>query len=104
MDFMCWLVSDSEAAQTLVDQLGVLPYKDAPESVDPFYAQEQTYEDRGNYIMTWNFSYTPNVDEFRSNLVSALNAYNDSPSDSTWEGVRTAFVDGWAEQYKKANG
>ena len=53
--------------------------------------------------MDWDFSYTPNVNDFRSKLVSALNAYNNAPSDSTWEGVKKAFVDGWAEQYKKAN-
>ena len=48
-------------------------------------------------------NYQPNVDDYRAALVSALNAYNANPSDKTWADVRTAFVDGWATQYKKAN-
>ena len=44
------------------------------------------------------------MDEYRAALVSALNAYNADQSDANWEGVRTAFVDGWAAQYQTVNG
>ena len=103
MDFMVWLVTDPDAAAAMVAANGTMPYKQTPEGDNPYLNDAKKYSDAGNYIMDWDFSYTPNVNDFRSNLVSALNAYNNAPSDSTWEGVKKAFVDGWAEQYKKAN-
>ena len=54
--------------------------------------------------MNWATNFQPNVDEYRAALVSALNAYNADQSDANWEGVRTAFVDGWAAQYQTVNG
>ena len=54
--------------------------------------------------MDWATNYQPNVDDYRAALVSALNAYNADQSDANWELVKTAFVDGWAVQYKAANG
>ncbi|OFK22285.1 ABC transporter substrate-binding protein [Olsenella sp. HMSC062G07] len=103
MDFMVWLVSDADAAQAMVDGLGILPYKNAPASANVYLANAQSYADAGNYNLDWDFNYTPNVEQYRANLVSALNAYNAAPSDASWEGVKTAIVDGWATQYKAAN-
>ena len=74
MDFMVWLVSDPDAAGRMVAELGVLPYKNAPESTNGFLA------------------------------AAALNQYNADQSDANWEQVRIAFVDGWAAQYQAVNG
>ncbi len=104
MDFMVWLVSDPEASAKMVEQLGVLPYKNAPESTNGFLKNAADYTAAGNYVMPWVTNYQPNVDDYRAALVSALNQYNDDQSDANWEQVRTAFVDGWAQQYQKANG
>jgi raffinose/stachyose/melibiose transport system substrate-binding protein len=54
--------------------------------------------------MWWATNYQPNVDAYRAAVVSALNDYNANPTDDTWAKVVTAFVDGWAVQYKAANG
>ena len=62
------------------------------------------YSNNGCYVMNWATNFQPNVDEYRAALVSALNAYNADQSDANWEGVRTAFVDGWAAQYQAVNG
>ncbi|MDO4973142.1 MAG: ABC transporter substrate-binding protein [Eubacteriales bacterium] len=104
MDFMMWLVTDPEAAQIMVDQLGVLPYKNVPESANGFLADANNYAADGCYVMDWATNYQPNVDDYRAALVSALNAYNADQSDANWELVKTAFVDGWAVQYQSANG
>ena len=50
--------------------------------------------------MDWATNFQPNVDEYRKDLVSALNAYNADQSDANWAKVKEAFVDGWAKQYK----
>ena len=44
------------------------------------------------------------MDEYRAGVVSAINQYNADQSDANWELVRTAFVEGWAVQYKAVNG
>jgi len=104
MDFMVWLVTDPEASAVMVDQLGVLPYKHVPASANGFLAAAAKYSDDGCYVMDWATNYQPNVDDYRAALVSALNQYNADQSDANWELVKTAFVDGWAVQYKAANG
>ena len=104
IDFMLWLVSDPEAAGQMVEQLGVLPYKNAPASANGFLNDANAYSEKGCYVMDWATNYQPNVDDYRAALVSALNQYCADQSDANWEAVRTAFVDGWALQYQKANG
>ena len=104
IDFMVWLVTDPEASAKMVEQLGVMPYKSAVKSTNGFLNDANTYSANGCYVMDWATNYQPNVDDYRAALVSALNAYNADQSDANWQAVVTAFVDGWAVQYKAANG
>ena len=103
IDFMVWLVSDKDAAALMVEQLGVLPYKNAPASSNGFLKDAEKYTADGCYVMDWATNYQPNVDDYRAALVSALNKYNADQTDANWAEVKTAFVDGWAVQYQKAN-
>ena len=43
------------------------------------------------------------VDTYRAALVSALNPYTADQSDANWAAVKTAFVDGWANNYGKTS-
>ena len=104
IDFMHWLVTDPEASEKAVATFGVMPYKSAAESTNPFLAQANAYLADGCYNMWWATNYQPNVDAYRATVVSALNQYNADPTDANWEQVVTAFIDGWATQYKAANG
>ena len=104
MDFMVWMVTDPDASRKLVDSFGVMPYKSAATPTNGFLAAADKYTSEGCYVMDWATNYQPNVDDYRAAAVSALNQYNANPSDSTWAQVVTAFVDGWAVQYQKANG
>ena len=104
IDFMVWLVSDAEASKTMVEQLGILPYKNAPESANGFLKNADEYTQKGCYTMDWATNYQPNVDAYRADLVSALNAYTADQSDANWDVVKEMFVDGWANQYKEVNG
>ncbi len=102
MDFMVWCVTNEEASRKLVDTFGVMPYS-AAESTNGFLAAANKYSADGCYVMDWATNYQPNVDEYRKALVSALNAYNANQTEANWEKVKTAFVDGWAYQYKQIN-
>ena len=104
IDFMHWLVTDPEASAKAVETFGVMPYKSAVESTNPFLAQANAYLANGCYNMWWATNFQPNVDAYRATAVSALNQYNADPTDANWQQVVTAFIDGWATQYKAANG
>ncbi len=104
IDFMVWLVSDPDANKAMVEQLGIMPYKNAVASTNGFLNDAAKYTADGCYVMDWATNYQPNVDEYRKVLVSALNAYCADQSDANWAAVKTAFVDGWAVQYAAING
>ena len=104
LDFMKWLVTDPEASAIAVGTFGVMPYKSAVASSNPFLAQANAYLANGHYNMWWATNYQPNVDAYRAAAVSAMNAYNADPTDANWEQVVTAYIDGWAVQYQAANG
>ena len=104
IDFMVWLVSDPDASAKMVEQLGILPYKNAVESSNGFLTDAAEYTANGCYVMPWVTNYQPNVDEYRRGLVAALNQYNADQSAANWEQFRIAFVDGWAAQYNTVNG
>ncbi len=103
LDFMKWVVTDPEASKIAVDTFGVMPYKNAVASANPFLAQANKYASEGKYTMPWVTNFQPNVDAYRKAAVSAINDYNANPTDANWDKVETAFVDGWAVQYEAAN-
>jgi raffinose/stachyose/melibiose transport system substrate-binding protein len=103
MDFMVWCVTNADASRKLVNTFGVMPYKSAAESTNGFLAAANEYANNGCYVMDWATNYQPNVNEYRAALVSALNDYNKDQTDANWAKVKTAFVDGWATQYKAVN-
>ena len=99
MDFMVWLVTDREASSALVEELGVMPFRQVPPSGNGFLRNAEEYTARGCYVMDWATNFQPNVDQYRAGLVSALNRYCAEPSEENWASFRSAFVDGWAIQY-----
>ena len=104
LDFMYWLVTDAEASALAVDTFGVMPYKQAVASANPFLAMANDMAAAGKANMWWATNYQPDVDNYRAALVSALNDYNADPTDAKWEAVETAFVAGWATCYANVNG
>ena len=102
--FMKWLVTDPEASAKAVETFGVMPYKNAAESSNPFLAMANEYAGNGHYNMWWATNYQPNVDAYREAAVAAMNQYDADPTDANWETVVAAFINGWAVQYQAANG
>ena len=100
LDFMKWLVSSEEGTKMMAEQFGEIPYKGAAESGNIFLKDAKNLIEAGKYNVDWAFNYTPNVDEWRATLVSAMNEYDNGGS---FDVVKAAFVDGWATQYQAAN-
>ena len=103
LDFALWLVTDPEAAKAMVEELGVLPFTGSPEGTNPYLNDAANLSSKGNYTMDWATNFQPNVETYRAALVSALNAYTGDLSDANWDAFKTAFVDGWANNYGKTS-
>ena len=104
LDFIYWVVTSDAGTQMLAKEFGPIPFKAAKESENVFFNDANEYMANGNYTMTWAFNHTPNVDSWRAGVVSALATYSADQTDANWEGVKTAFVDGWAYEYGVQNG
>ena len=102
LDFLYWLVTDTEASTIAVGAFGVMPFESAQDPANPFLQQSNAYLSEGRENMWMQSLYQPNVEAYRATAVSALNAYNANPTDANWDMVVTAFVDGWAVQYSAA--
>ena len=102
IDFLVWLVSDPDAAAVYVENMGAVPFKNAPASTNKFVADGNAMLAAGKTSISWAFNYTPNVDAWRATVVTALAAY--SAGTAEWSAVVTAFVDGWAYEYGVVNG
>ena len=100
LEFMKWLVTSKEGTKVMAEQFGAIPYKKAADSGNVFLKNANDLLEAGNYNVDWAFNYTPNVDEWRASLVAAMNKYD---AGGSWDDVKTAFVQGWAAQYKAAN-
>ncbi len=100
--FMKWVVTSDAGTKMMAEQFGPIPFKNAKTPENVFFADANEYIANGKYTVTWAFNHTPNVDEWRAGIVSALTDY--SAGNGDWAAVETAFVDGWAAQYAKQHG
>ena len=100
--FMKWVVTSDAGTKMMAEQFGPIPFKAAKTPENVFFADANEYIANGKYTVTWAFNHTPNVDEWRAGIVSALTDY--SAGNGEWAAVETAFVDGWAAQYAKQHG
>ena len=96
LDFMKWVVTSEEGTTMMAEQFGPIPFKAAKEPENVFFKDANELIAKGNYVVTWAFNWTPNVDTWRAGVVAALTQY--SAGDS-WDNVVAAFVQGWATQY-----
>ena len=98
LDFMKWVVTSEEGTNMLAEQFGPIPFKNAKETENVFFTAANEYIADGNYVVTWVFNYTPNVDVWRAAVKSALLQYSANGGD--WKNVETAFINGWEKQYQ----
>lgn len=99
LDFLTWVVTSEEGTTALAQNMGfVSPFKKAKKVDNTLANIMNEYVAAGRYNVSWDFNYTPNVDVWRADLVSALAAY--SAGRGNWDAVKKAFVDNWKTQYE----
>ena len=70
-------------------------------SKNAFGAQATEMQAAGKTSVAWSFNATPNVDDWRKDVVNALTDY--TSNGGSWDAVKSAFVDGWANQWTLAH-
>ena len=102
LDFLYWCVTSDKGTSAMADDMGfVIPFKAAKDSTNPLIAIANQYVADGKTSVDWCFSTMPS-EEWKNGVGSALTAY--AAGTGKWDDVVTAFVDGWAKEYKLANG
>ncbi len=95
LEFLNWVITSDEGRDAITNQMGLTaPY-------DTFAQAANKLMTDGKTSVAWSFNATPNVDDWRADVVSALTAY--TAGEGEWDAVKTAFVDGWANQWKIAH-
>lgn len=103
--FLEWCITSDEGRQTLAHEMGfVTPFDtfgDAYTADNPLQRAANEYLAMGRTPVAWSFTTIPS-ETWKNNVGDALLEY--AQGTGSWEQVRTAFVDGWAEEYRAANG
>ena len=112
LDFMNWCVTSEVGTTAMCGGEGampsgqpgmgfVIPFQGNLESSNPLVNIGNQYVADGKTSVDWCFSTMPS-EEWKNGVGSALTAY--AAGTGKWDDVVTAFVDGWAKEYKLANG
>ena len=103
LEFLYWVVTSEAGTKMLSEQFGTVPFKNAAQVTNGFSNAAIEMFREGKYTVTWAFNYTPNVDNWRAGIVTALTAYTADQTDENWQKVVDAFVTGWAIEYNTQN-
>lgn len=105
LTFLEWVITSDEGRSALVNDMGLsCPFDTFTGDYAPsneFGAKATEYTNAGKTSVAWAFNATPNVDDWRADVVAALVSYTKGEGD--WDAVVTAFVDGWADQWAIAH-
>lgn len=99
LDFLNWVITSDEGRRVLSHDMGfVTPFdtfeKEIPQN--PLAKAAEEYLKEGKQPIAWTFTTMPS-ERWKNGVGSALLEY--AQGTGTWEGVKTAFVDGWAKEY-----
>ena len=108
LDFMNWCVTSETGTKAMcgaadampsgADGMGfVIPFNGNLESENPLVNIANDYVSEGKTPVSWNFSTMPS-EQWKNDLGSALTTYASDQTDSNWDLVKSAFVDGWAKE------
>lgn len=107
LDFINWCVTSDTGTKAMCGADGAMPSGEAGMGFVIPFEGNQPSENMLNQIadevnsektpVSWNFSTMPS-EEWKNGVGSALTTYAADQTDGNWDGVVTAFVDGWATE------
>lgn len=103
LDFLNWVITSDAGRESIAHEMGFTTPFDTftgeYEADNVFIQASNQYIADGKYSVTWNFSTIPS-ETWKDGVGSALLEYAQGTGD--WDGVVSAFVDGWATEYEAA--
>ncbi len=102
--FLEWVITSDEGRDSLANTMGfVTPFDTFSDYLpsNPLVLADAAYTAAGKTAVTWNFTVMPS-EEWKNGVGQALLQYAQQTGE--WAGVVSAFVDGWANEYKLTNG
>ncbi|MEG0961640.1 MAG: ABC transporter substrate-binding protein [Lachnospiraceae bacterium] len=103
LDFLEWVTTSDDGRTFVRDELQfVTPFKSLDEYLpkNPLIEAANEYIEAGKTSVAWCFTTMPS-EEWKNGVGSALLEY--AQGTGKWDGVKTAFVDGWASEYEAVN-
>lgn len=104
LDFVNWVVTSDEGRSSLANEMGfATPFDTFTEeyvAANPLLDAANEYIDAGKTSVAWCFTTMPS-ENWKNGVGSALLEYAQGTGE--WDGVVTAFVDGWATEYAATN-
>ena len=98
--FLEWVITSDEGRKSMSQDMGfVVPFDTFTgeyASANPLVAVDAALTAEGKTPVSWNFPTMPS-EEWKNGVGSALTAYAAGTGD--WNGVVSAFVDGWKTEY-----
>lgn len=105
LDFLEWVITSDEGRDAIVNGMGLSAPFDTFTgdfaSSNKLAACANEYASQGKTSVAWSFNATPNTDEWRKGVVAGLVDY--TCNGKGWDGVQSAFSDGWATQWALAH-
>lgn len=99
--FLEWVITSDEGRKSMSQDMGfVVPFDTFTgeyASSNPLVAVDTAMTAAGKTPVSWNFTTMPS-EEWKNGVGSALTAY--AAGTGEWDAVVSAFVDGWANEYK----
>lgn len=103
-DFLSWVISSDEGKEALTQEMGFVTtfntIGDEYLPANPLVVAANEDIAAGHTPVAWCFPTMPS-EEWKNGVGSALLEYAQGTGE--WDGVVTAFVDGWATEYAAAN-
>ena len=101
LEFLKWVFTSETGTDVVANKMGFLsPFKSSKTPNNYLVKLANDALASGKAPVSWNFSTIPSED-WKNGVGDALTAYAKAPSDTTWDAVKVAFVDGWASEYAK---
>lgn len=98
-DFLDWVITSDDGRESLANEMGfTTPFDTFGDyaSTNPLIIAANESLEAGKTPVAWNFTVMPS-EEWKNGVGNALLAYAQGTGE--WDGVVTAFVDGWASEY-----
>nr|WP_033377222.1 ABC transporter substrate-binding protein [Alloscardovia criceti] len=101
--FLKWVISSDTGKKSMSQEMGfTVPFKTFSDVTtdNPLVQAAVDDANSGKTPVSWNFTMMPS-ETWKNNLGNAMLEY--AQETGSWDAVKTAFVDGWAEEYNASH-